>query len=48
MLSDKKPVSIRIAEAFIYSSHFKQTVGQEGRRLATEGEKEEAEEFATE
>ena len=48
MLSDKKPVSMRIAEILIYSSHFKQMVGQESRRLATEGGKEEAEEFATE
>ena len=48
MISDKKPVSMRIVELLIYSSHFKQTVGQEGRRLATEGGKEEAEEFATE
>jgi len=48
MLSDKKPVSMRIVELLIYSSHFKQTVGQEGRSIATEGRKEEAEEFATE
>jgi hypothetical protein len=27
---------MRIAEAFIYSSYFKQTVGLESRRLATE------------
>ena len=39
---------MRIAEILIYSSHFKQTVGQEGRSIATEGRKEEAEEFATE
>jgi len=48
MLSDKKPVSMRIVELLIYSSHFKQMVGQESRSIATEGRKQEAEEFATE
>jgi len=48
MLSDKKPLSMRIAELLTYSSHFKQMVGQESRSIATEGRKAEAEEFATE
>jgi len=48
MLSDKKPLSMRIVELLIYSSHFKQMVGQESRSIATEGRKAEAEEFATE
>ena len=48
MLSDKKPVSKRKTKTLAHSSYFKQKVGQEGRRLATEGGKEEAEEFATE
>jgi hypothetical protein len=36
MVSHKKPVSIGIAEAFIYSSYFEQTVGEESRIIATE------------
>jgi hypothetical protein len=33
-------VSKRIAEILSYSSHFKQTVGAESRRFATEGSKD--------
>ena len=34
MLSDKKPASMRIAETVAYSSYFKQTFGQESRRIS--------------
>jgi len=35
MLSDKKPVSTRIAKSLSYSSYFEQTIEEESRRLAT-------------
>jgi hypothetical protein len=35
MLSDKKPLSMRIAEILTYCSYFEQTIGEESRRLST-------------
>jgi len=35
MLSDIKPLSMRIAELLTYCSYFEQTVEEESRRLAT-------------
>ena len=36
MLSDKKPVSIKLAETTTYPAYFKQTGEQESNELATE------------